>query len=157
MNGSCARPRVSTKNPPSGSPLAAAPERPAGAGLAGLRLKRKRHTLQRNDKQNRSVAPNNPLPLGFIAGEEGKKKPNQNPGTELLLLGPSLLRSLAEPGAPSLPRAGIGVAQVTRLQLHSLPGNPILHFNYREAVSPAYLYHLKCLGSTIPVLPPGYF
>lgn len=79
MNGSCARPRVSTKNPPSGSPLAAAPERPAGAGLAGLRLKRKRHTLQRNDKQNRSVAPNNPLPLGFIAGEEGKKNQIKTP------------------------------------------------------------------------------
>lgn len=156
MNGSSARPRVSTKNPPSGSPASAAPERPAGAALAGLRLKRKRHTLQRNDKQNRSVAPNNPLPSDFIAGEKEKnkrkkKKPNRNPRAELLLLGPSVLWSLAEPGA------GIGAAQVTQLQLHSLPGNSILHFNYRKAVSPAYLYHLKCLGSTIPVLPPGYF
>lgn len=95
--------------------------------------------------------------VSLLGKKEKKKNPNQIPGTELLLLGPSLLRSLAEPGAPSLPRAGIGVAQVTRLRLHSLPGNPILHFNYREAVSPAYLYHLKCLGSTIPVLPPGYF
>lgn len=155
MNGSCARPRVSTKNPPSGSALAAAPERPAGAGLAGLRLKRKRHTLQKNDKQNRSAARNNPLPLDFIAGEKEKKQTNQNPGAELLLLGSSLLWSLADLGAPSLP--GAGVAQVTQLQLHSLSGNSVLHFNYRKAVSPAYLYHLKCLRSTILVLPPGYF
>lgn len=108
MNGSCARPRVSTKNPPSGSPAAAAPERPAGAGLAGLRLKRKRHALQRNDKQNRSVDPNNPLPLGFIAGEKEKKKTktNQNPGTELLFLGPSSFGHLQSREPPPCPGPG---------------------------------------------------
>lgn len=89
MNGSCARPRVSTKNPPSGSPLAAAPERPAGAGLAGLRLKRKRHTLQRNDKQNRSAAPNNPLPLDFIAGGKGKEPSKSNSRSRVARLRPS--------------------------------------------------------------------
>lgn len=154
MNGSCARPRVSTKNPPSGSPVAAAPERPAGAGL---RLKRKRHALQRNDKQNRSVAPNNPLPLGFIAGEKETKKnqieiPEQS-CYSWVRLSFGHLQSREPPPCPG-PGSESHIAQ---LQPHSLPGNPTSHFNYREAVSPAYLYHLKCLGSTIPVLSPGYF
>lgn len=92
-----------------------------------------------------------------LLGEKEKKQANQTPGAESLLLAPSLLRSLADLVAPSLPGAGIGVAQVTQLRLHSLPGNSILHFNYRKAVSPAYLYHLKCLESTTPILPPGYF
>lgn len=59
--------------------------------------------------------------------------------------------------APSLPEAGIGVAQVTELQLHSLSGNSIMRFNYRAAVSPAYLYHLKSLESNHPCLATGLF
>lgn len=105
MNGSCARPRVSTKNPPSGSPVAAAPERPAGAGLAGLRLKRKRHALQRNDKQNRSVAPNNPLPLGFIAEEKETKKTESKSRNRVATLGSVPPSVTCRAGSP-LPAAG---------------------------------------------------
>lgn len=144
MNGSRARPRVSTKNPPSGRalpPPAAAPERPAGAAL---RLKRKRHTHCRERTNNTSIASDNPFLLSFIAGEKEKKKTQIKSRNRVAAPGsvpPSV--TCREP----LPFPARGRGRTShRAPAALIPGNPILQFNYRAAASPAHLYHLRCPG-----------
>lgn len=86
-----------------------------------------------------------------------KKKSNQNPRTELLLLGPSSFGHLQGREPPPCPGPGSESHKShSSSRTHSL-GIPHRILTTGKPFSPAYLYHLKCLGSTIPCLATGLF